>query len=66
MSECGLFFLRGLFFLLGLWLGARIMALIMALASQEHRSIWPISPSIMRALAAVYGRINAALNKGGE
>lgn len=28
MSECGLFFLRGLFFLLGLWLGARIMALM--------------------------------------
>lgn len=35
------------------------------LASQEHRSIWSISPAMMRALAAVYGRIDAALNKGG-
>lgn len=37
MSECGLFFLRGLFFLLGLRLGAGIMALIMALLNKEGK-----------------------------
>ena len=34
---------------------------ILPLSSQERRSIWSISPQMMRALAAVYGRIDAAL-----